>query len=187
LDKELAEGRIKDFEDTSTDKDVHILVKGMDDTTLQNSLVFRAKKTNMHAFNHKGVITKYNTLNDILKEYAEVRLSLYEKRRLHTIKALENELPYHDNVVKFIQDQIADVPTIVLKKKSRAECDELFVKGGYDKIEDGFEYLMKLPVSSFTAEQIAKHEKHLAELKAEIERLRSLKAADMWLSELSVL
>jgi DNA topoisomerase-2 len=187
LDKELAEGRIKDFEDTSTDKDVHILVKGMDDTTLQKSLVFHAKKTNMHAFNHKGVITKYNTLNDILKEYADVRLGLYEKRRLHTIKALENELPYHENVVKFIRDQIADVPAIVLKKKSRAECDELFVKGGYVKIEDGFEYLMKLPVSSFTAEQIAKHEKHLAELKAEIECLRSLKAADMWLSELSVL
>ena len=67
------------------------------------------------------------------------------------------------------------------------ECDELFVKGGYAKIEDGFEYMMKLPVSSFTADQIAKHEKQLAELKAEIERLRSLKAADMWLSELSVL
>ena len=186
LDKELAEGRIKDFEDTSTDKDVHILVKGMDDTTLQKSLVFHAKKTNMHAFNHKGVITKYNSLNDILREYAEVRLSLYEKRRLHTIKALENELPYHDNVVKFIQDQIADVPTIVLKKKTRAECDVMFVKNGYAKIEDGFEYLMKLPVSSFTAEQVAKHEKHLAELRTEIERLRSLKAADMWLSELSV-
>jgi DNA topoisomerase-2 len=187
LEKELAEGRIKDFVDTSTDKDVHILVKGMDDATLQRSCAFTAKKTNMHAFNHEGVITKYNTLNEILKEYAEVRLSLYEKRRLHTIKALENELPYHANVVKFIQDQIADVPTIVLKKKSRAECDDLFIKGGYTKIDDGYEYLMKLPVSSFTAEQIAKHEKQLAELKTEIARLQSLEAADMWLSELSAL
>ncbi len=187
LEKELAEGRIKDFVDTSTDKDVHILIKGIHDAVVQKSCTFNAKKTNMHAFNHEGVITKYDTLNDILKEFAEVRLTLYEKRRLHTIKALENELPYHANVVKFIQDQIADVPTIVLKKKSRTECDGLFSKGGYTKIDDGYEYLMKLPVSSFTSEQIAKHEKHLAELMAEIARLRSLEAADMWLSELSVL
>lgn len=46
---------------------------------------------------------------------------------------------------------------------------------------------MKLPVSSFTAEQVAKHEKQLAELKAEISRLQSLEPADMWLMELSAL
>jgi hypothetical protein len=54
------------------------------------------------------------------------------------------------------------------------------------KIDGEYDYLMKLPVSSFTAEQIAKHENHLAELKAEIMRLQSLEAADMWLMELSV-
>jgi DNA topoisomerase-2 len=186
LEKELAEGRIKDFVDTSTDKDVHILVKGFDETTLRKSLVFTAKKTNMHAFNSKGVITKYEKVNDILKEFADVRLALYEKRRLHTIQTLENELPYHANVVRFIQDQIADQPKIVLKKKSRPECDAMFHKDGYAKIDGEYDYLMKLPVSSFTAEQIAKHENHLAELKAEIMRLQSLEAADMWLMELSV-
>lgn len=187
LEKELSEGRIKDFVDTSTDKDVHILIKGMDDFTLQRSMGFTAKKTNMHAFNHEGVITKYDTLNDILKEFADVRLRLYETRRLHAIQSLENELPYHMNVVRFIQDQIADSPVLLLKKKTRTECDTMFAKGGYSKIGEGFEYLMKLPVSSFTAEQIAKHEKHLAELKSEVSRLQSLKAADMWFSELSAL
>jgi DNA topoisomerase II len=185
LEKLLAEGTIKDFVDTSTDKDVTITVKGMDDSVLQKSLVFHAKKTNMHAFNHKGVITKYARLNDILKEFAEVRLDLYEKRRLHTIQALENDLPYHANVVRFLQDQIADQPKIVFKKKSRAECDVLFVANGLAKIDGGFDYLMKLPISSFTAEQIAKHEKQLAELNAEIARLRATKAADMWLMELA--
>ena len=187
LEKELSEGRIKDFVDTSTDKDVHILIKGIHVNDLQKSLYTQFRKSNMHAFNHKGVITKYETLNDILKEFAEVRLSLYEKRRLHTIKSLESELPYHDNVVKFIRDQIADVPKIVLKKKTRVECDAIFTEHKFAKIEDGFEYLMKLPISSFTAEQIAKHEKQLAELKAEIARLRTLESADMWLSELSAL
>ena len=184
LEKQLAEGVIKDFADTSTDKDVTITIKGIEDAVLQKSLVFHAKKTNMHAFNHKGVITKYNTLNDILKEFADVRLELYEKRRLHTIQALQNDLPYHANVVRFLRDQIADEPKIVLKKKTRAECDVLFAANGLAKIDDGFDYLMKLPISSFTAEQIAKHEKQLAELNTEIARLEATRAADLWLADL---
>jgi DNA topoisomerase II len=185
LEKQFAEGTIKDFVDTSTDKDVHITIKGIDDAVLQKSLTFHAKKTNMHAFNHKGVITKYERLNDILKEFADVRLALYETRRLHTIKSLQSDLPYHANVVRFLQDQIADVPKIVLKKKTRAECDALFVANGLAKIDASYDYLMKLPISSFTAEQIAKHEAQLATLKAEIARLETLKAADMWLMELT--
>ncbi len=185
LEKEYAEGRIKDFVDTSTDKDVHVLIKGIDEAVLQKSLAFHAKKTNMHAFNAEGVITKYPTLNDILKEYADVRLALYETRRQHTIRALEEELPYHTNVVRFIQDQISDTPVIVLKKKSRAECATLFATHTYAKIGGDYEYLLKLPVSSFTLEQITNHERQLAERKAEIARLQSTEAADMWLMELS--
>jgi hypothetical protein len=94
-------------------------------------------------------------------------------------------MPYHTNVVTFLRDQIADVPKIVLKKKTRTECDALFVANGLTKISDSFDYLMRLPISSFTAEQIAKHESQLAELNREIERLRCTKAADMWLMELA--
>ena len=184
LEKELAEGRIKDFTDTSTDKDVHIVIKGIDDTALQKSLVFHAKKTNMHAFNAKGVITKYETLNDILKEYADVRLALYETRRQHQIRALQDELPYHDNVVRFIEDQIADKPTIDLRRKSRAECDAVLESAKYTKLADGYEYILRLPVSSFTAEAIAKHTTKLEALRKEIAALQQTTASQMWLADL---
>jgi hypothetical protein len=94
-------------------------------------------------------------------------------------------MPYHVNVVKFIEDQVKDTPTLVLKKKTRAECDAMFKKAAYTSI-DGYDYLLKLPVSSFTAEQIAKHESQLAALKAEHVRLETLRAAEMWLMELAV-
>ena len=187
LEKELAEGRIRDFTDTSTDKDVHIVIKGIDNTALQKSLVFHAKKTNMHAFNHKGVITKYNTLNDILKEYAEVRLALYEKRRLKQISDLKSELPYHEDVMRFIEDQISDKPTLDFRKKSRASCEEALTASKYRKVSDSYDFIFRLPVSTFTAEQVDKHSKKLAELCAEIDRLEKTEAADMWLTELSAI
>jgi DNA topoisomerase-2 len=185
LEKELAEGKIKDFVDVSTDTDINIRIKGIAEDVLIKSLTTKFKTTNMHAFNHKGAIAKYDTPNAILREYATVRLALYEKRRLHQMKSLQAELPYHDNVVRFIKDQIADKPTIDLRKKTRAVCDEILAKHTYTKIDNSFEYIMKLPVSSFTAEQIAKHEKQLGDLKAEIARLNLLKAADMWLNDLA--
>jgi hypothetical protein len=42
-------------------------------------------------------------------------------------------------------------------------------------------------VSTFTAEQVDKHSKKLAELCAEIDRLEKTEAADMWLTELSAI
>lgn len=184
LDKELAEGRIKDFVDTSTDKDVHIVIKGIDETVLQKSMRFQAKKTNMHAFNHKGVITKYDNLNDILKEFAQVRLALYEKRRLHQIDTLQKELPYHVNVVRFIQDQIAEEPEINLRKKTRTQCDEILGEAEYQHVDGSYDYILRLPVSAFTAEEVEKHQKKLNTIREEIQKLEDVEAADLWLLEL---
>lgn len=187
LEKELAEGRIKDFADTSTDVTINFRIKGMDPKVLIKSLTEKVKTTNMHAFNHKGVIQKYETLNDILKEFAEVRLDMYEKRRQHRMNAIKKELPLHEYVMEFIQDQIEDEPTIVLKKKTKAQCDDILEEAGYPRIDGSYEYLLRLPVSTFTAETIAKHEKQLADLRGELKDLEAMTPKQMWLVDLKAL
>lgn len=184
LEKELAAGNIKDYTDTSTDVDINIRIKGIDEKLLVKSLTDKVKMTNMHAFNHKGVITKYESLNDILREYADVRLGLYEKRRVQQIKDLRSQLPYHENVVRFILDQIADTPKINLRKKTRTECDTILATFQFAKIDDSYEYIMKLPVSAFTFEQSVKHQKQLEVLKQEIAVLEKKTPAIMWLDDL---
>lgn len=141
----------------------------------------------MHAFNAKGQITKYDSPNAILKEYAEVRLDLYETRRQHQIKSMELELPYHENVMRFIEDQCQDDPRVVLKKKTRAECDAIFTTFGYAQIDGSYDYLMRLPVSSFTREQMDKHKAKLEDLRTSIAQLWKTTTADLWLTELSAL
>jgi hypothetical protein len=59
------------------------------------------------------------------------------------------------------------------------------VAARYRKVSDSYDYIFRLPVSSFTLEQIAKHQAKLTELRAEIARLESLTAAALWLTELS--
>jgi DNA topoisomerase-2 len=187
LEKELAEGRIKDFTDTSTDQQINIRIKGIEEKALVKSLTEKVRTTNMHAFNHEGVITKYETLNDILLEFWSVRLNLYETRREHQIKVLKEKLPYHKNVVRFIRDQITDSPVVVLKKKTLQECQQILSTAGYEQVDGSYEYIMRLPVSAFTAEKIAKHEKDMADLLAEIQRLEATNAEKMWLADLEAL
>ena len=187
LEKELAEGRIKDFVDVSTDTEVNIRIKGIEEKALIKSITDRVKTTNMHAFNASCQITKYDTLNAILKEFAEIRLGLYETRRLKQIADLKAELPYHEDVMRFIEDQIADTPTLNFRKKARSLCESELVAAKYRKVSDSYDYIFRLPVSTFTAEQVDKHATKLKDLRTEIARLESLEAADMWLNELAAL
>jgi hypothetical protein len=46
---------------------------------------------------------------------------------------------------------------------------------------------MRLPVSSFTREQMDKHKAKLDDLRLQIARLWKTTAADLWLTELSAL
>jgi DNA topoisomerase II len=184
LEKELAEGRIKDFTDTSTDQDINIRIKGIDEKVLVKSLTEKIKTTNMHAFNHMGIITKYDSLNDILVDFYGVRQGIYEKRRLHQIRVLNDKFPYHKYVVKFIRDQIKDTPEVNLKKKSLKECDDILQKNKYEMIDGSYEYIMRLPVSAFTVEKIDKHEKDMQDILAEIERLNKTTWREMWIADL---
>ena len=187
LEKELAEGRIKDFVDTSTDQDINIRIKGIDEKVLVKSLTEKIKTTNMHAFNSRGIITKYDSLNDILSEFYDVRTGVYERRRKNQIKILQDKFPYHKNVVKFIRDQIKDKSEVNLKKKSLKECDEILKTNKYEMIDGSYEYIMRLPVSAFTAEKIAKHEKDMEDILAEIDRLEKTTWREMWIADLEEL
>lgn len=180
LEKELAEGRIKDFSDTSTDQDICIRIKGIEEAALVKSLTTKVKTTNMHAFNAKGVIAKYATLNDILIEYVEVREALYETRRLHQIALLEKEVPYHEDIVRFIESQCLDKPVPDLRRKSKTECEALLTEHKYTHHAE----ILRLPVSSFTTEVMSKHRSDRENVLNRLELLRGTTARALWLADL---
>ena len=183
LDKLCTEGRIKDYTDTSTDTDVLMTVKG-DSKIVEKLLTEKIKLTNMHAFDSRGIIKKYDTPNDILKEFVSVRLDLYVKRITFMLETLRNKLPYHENVVRFIKQQCEDKPRPELRKKSLEDCDTLLSEQKFIKIKDSFEYLMNLPIASLTLKHAQKHEKDLAELRQNIVDLEAQTSKGIWLDEL---
>lgn len=185
LDKLVSDGLIKDYSDTSTDTDVHIKVK-LDKSAepVEKLLVDKIKLTNMHAFNSKCVIQKYDTPNEILKEFAQVRLELYAKRRQYLLTSLREKLPYHENVVRFIKQQCEPTPLPDLRRKSPEECDSLLEKQKFVKIKNSFDYLLDLPIKSLTLKNAQKHESDLETLKNKIIETEKTTPKQMWLDEL---
>jgi hypothetical protein len=49
---------------------------------------------------------------------------------------------------------------------------------------ENYEYILKLPVSTFTAESILKHRMKLESLRKEIKELQGITASQLWLGDL---
>ena len=186
LDKLCTDGVIKDYSDTSTDTDILVKVKigtgGV--PAVEKLLVDKLKLTNMHAFDSKCVIKKYDSANEILREFVGIRLELYSTRRSFMLNALKEKLPYHENVVRFIKQQCEPNPRPDLRRKSPEECDSLLEKEKFVKIKDTFDYLLNLPIRSLTLKNASKHEDDLDELRKNIVELEKMTPKQMWLNEL---
>ncbi|KAL6655583.1 hypothetical protein ACP70R_006409 [Stipagrostis hirtigluma subsp. patula] len=79
--------------------------------------------TNMHLFDSDGKIRKYDTPEQILKEFFDLRLGFYEKRRKALLENIELELKKISNKVKFIRGVVSG--DIIVSNRKRAD---LFVE-----------------------------------------------------------
>jgi DNA topoisomerase-2 len=96
---------IKEYDDYNTHKNVHFIVR-LEDKFMKQALdegleeKFKLTKTiatsNLVAFDREGRITKYATVEDILKEFYAVRIRLYEKRKVkdlsHSVFLYSNDI-----------------------------------------------------------------------------------------------
>jgi DNA topoisomerase-2 len=138
----------------------------------------------MHLFDPSGTIKKYDSPNAILLDYAKTRLALYQTRKDCLIADINKQLPYHENVVRFIEDQISEVPSLDFRKKTKVICESLLEEEGYARIDESFDYILRLPVSTVTAETIAKHKADLAALRSRLTTLHATTPASLWNDDL---
>jgi DNA topoisomerase-2 len=61
----------------------------------------------MHLFNAQGQIVKYDTPEQIMREFYDLRLEHYEKRKNYMVGDLERQLSVLDNKCRFIKEVIA--------------------------------------------------------------------------------
>lgn len=143
--------------------------------------------TNMNLFNSEDKLKKYETVEEIIDDYFDIRLEYYEDRKDFMIEALERELLILSNKAKYIQELLNG--TIDLRKKKKQEIMDMLQEKEYDTIDDDeeFKYLVRMPMDSVSEENVEKLLNEHKSKQDELERIKSTTIQQMWLSELEIL
>jgi len=164
-------------------KDLETLIKN---ETLEKELklIKTFSINNMYLFNPNLILTKYNTALDIIKEYYTIRLTFYEKRRIYIIQKLSEELKVLKSKIRFIEEYIDG--TLDINKKSKEYTINLLDKRNYhkiiasDKSTGEYDYLIHLPVISFTSEKIKELTNAHDKKNSELEYYKSKTDKQLW-------
>ena len=150
--------------------------------------LFTTKTTsNIHLFDEKQRMCKFDDVESIIDHYIPIRMEYYQKRKDYMIKMLEREVMILHNKARFIEEQCED--KLDLRRKKKDQVNDLLTERKYDKIdEDGdYKYLVSMPMSSVLEENIEKLRKERDEKKTELEILKQKTIQNMWIDELELL
>ncbi len=86
--------------------------------------------TNMVLFDQNGKIKRYTSIEEILNTFYDLRLELYDKRKVYMLSILKKDLGILSNKVRFIKAVISE--ELILKNKKRAILVNELLDSGYD-------------------------------------------------------
>jgi DNA topoisomerase-2 len=143
--------------------------------------------TNMNLFDYDDKLKKYDSVEEIIDDYFDIRLEYYDLRKEYMIDALEKELMILSNKAKYISEVLEG--TIDLRKKKKDEIIDMLIIKGYDKLNDDleFKYLVKMPMDSVSEENVKKLNNDHATKTEELNRIKETTIQQMWLYELELL
>jgi len=146
--------------------------------------------TNMYLHNSKGTITKYEFVEDIFTEFYNWRLTIYQKRKDHRVKYLENQMNLLKYKVKFIEQKLSG-EIVIEKRREEDILNELFKKGypklcndcDADEDKKSFRYITDMPLFSLTKEKIDKLNEEYKAKKKEYEDYKAITIQQLWKRE----
>merc|ERR1711920_41092 len=175
----------------------------------QMKLVSSLGVSNIMLFDRDGKIRKYESALEILKDFFDLRLSYYDKRKEALKKKLMEELKKLTNQMKFIlavvngelkimkrprKDICGDMlkmgfdriyPKLKKTDNAKEEAKEKFEQeAGQDSLSQGYNYLLKMPIYILTLEKVEEIKTKRAQKLEELDILCKTPIQDIWLKDL---
>ncbi|XP_045117952.1 DNA topoisomerase 2-alpha-like isoform X2 [Portunus trituberculatus] len=214
---------ITDYKEYHTDTTVRFVVN-MTEDKFQKALadgmhkVFKLQgsltTSTMVLFDHNGVLRKYETVDQILREFFDLRLQYYEKRKAYLVGFLEAEACKLSNQARFILEK-CDGSLVIENKKKKDTIAELQRKGydsdplkAWKKLQDlnalleeqletemeeeeaenssgpDYDYLLGMKLWSLTLERKNEILKSRDEKTQELRLLKEKTPSDLWMNDL---
>uniref|UniRef100_A0A8C5X8N0 DNA topoisomerase 2 n=1 Tax=Malurus cyaneus samueli TaxID=2593467 RepID=A0A8C5X8N0_9PASS len=210
---------ITDYKEYHTDTTVRFVVKMAEEKLAEAEAVglhkvFKLQTSltcnSMVLFDHVGFLKKYDSAQDILKEFFELRLRYYSLRKEWLIGMLGAESAKLSNQARFILEKIDG--KIVIENKPKKELIQVLIQRGYEsdpvkawkeaqnKEEEeeeesdkesaaasgpDFNYLLNMPLWYLTKEKKDELCKQRDNKEKELEDLKRRSPSDLWKEDLA--
>lgn len=189
LDKLSDEKKIKTYLDNSTDANVQITVTlnpGTKATNIESLLKLTANISinNMNTFLDNKIV-KWDTAEELLNTWFNLRLEYYATRKAAYIKVLEKQFNRFYNLVRFINGVIEG--EITINNRAKIDIIKTLEEMEFDKINDNYDYLLTIPVYHLTKEKYEEYIKQGKAMKKELKEYKLKSPEEIWSAELDEL
>lgn len=195
---------LKDYDSHYTEKDVKFVLTFCSSSIVDDMFTYDNEKgltkfdvlfkmtttrplntSNMHLYTVDGNIKKYETPEDILREYFTIRFDLYTRRKLFKIDKLSKDLAFVDARIKFIQD-IIDGSLKIMNVPKQKIVDYLD-SNGFPLYESSYDYLTRMPIHNLTREKKEELQHECQNKKDMLTFIQNQSEQDCWIHELDLL
>lgn len=189
LDKLEEDKKIKGYNDLSNTKTdeyrFEILgIEKLSDDDIIELLKLRRKETEIYnAINRENKVQTFNNIYEILDYYKEIRKEFMELQRKFDLSKLNENLEISKNKYIFVLLIIQD--KLKVFKRNKVDIKNDLKSLGLSPFDD-FEYLLKMPIHSFTNETLKDLDSKVKDLESEISKLQNLNLEKDWLNKLSL-
>jgi DNA topoisomerase-2 len=179
LDDLLEKGTIQKYENHSTETTPDFRIWGGELKDL--SLTKTIHTSNMYLIGPNGAVKKYNSPEEILMDYMEIRIGTYKRRKAHLLKQLDAEIQWLSEKARFISD-VAVAPKIHVFNTPLAQIETQLRREKYD--EAIWSKLLDIKTYQYTREEVTKLRDLCTAKIAEREKVKATPVAQMWKNNL---
>jgi DNA topoisomerase-2 len=183
LDGLVEKKLIGGFVNNSTTEDVHFEIMDYTGKDLLKDLKLRKtfRVSNMHLFHPTRGIHKYESPEEILKDFVELRLEHYKKRKAHLIDVLEKRAEMCDHKSKFVSMVIEGKLVVFKRKKVELEAEMSSI---FPKIDGNLDYLLNTKTVEYTEERVKALLDEAKQAKDDLEKMLKTSHITMWKTDI---
>jgi DNA topoisomerase II len=183
LDSLAEKKMITGYTNNSTTEDVDFEIFGYSGKDLMKDLKMRKTFhiSNMHLFHPTKGIHKYESPEDILRDFVELRLEHYKKRKAHLIVVLEKRAELCSLKSRFVTMVIEGRLVVFKRKKVELEKE---MSTTFPKIDGSWDYLLNTKTVEYTEERVKALMDEARQANVELERMLKMSHITMWKNDI---
>ena len=192
LDKLVDDKLIVSYDDNCKDNIDYTIkftrsdLEKLDDDRLVKLLKLEETSTEIYSTLDESVkLMIFESTTDIIEYFVNFRLTYYHKRKQFLLDKLNRELKILSNKGRFIKAIIDG--KLKVNNVAKAQIIEGIESLGLDKIDDSYDYLLRMPIYSLTKEIYDKLKEDFKIKKEEIVKLEATDPKEMYLLDLTEL